>query len=141
MYRRHHAWLSADRTSYDVIEACSHVLPGRGQSEHKSPADREACDRLWRFFHNGIPKEERAWLELVGWIDYDDILLVDDIGDAFFEAPHVLVTRDHAHGFFAHTRTYIVPDRREDDPLAAEELIRASLFPNPIPEVEWQGRL
>lgn len=140
VFRRHHAWLSSDRRSYDINESCSHVLPGRGEILDKPPEERHACDRLWRFFHNEIPESERAWLEVVGWIDYDDILLIDDLGDAFYEPPHVLVTRDHAYGFFAHTKPFIVPDRQHDEHLLADELKRARLFPDPIPDVEWKNR-
>jgi hypothetical protein len=66
--------------------------------------DAELCQRVWRYFYNVVPEDERAWLEIVGWIDYDDILLVDDLGDAFHEPPHVLVNRGFPGILRAHAR-------------------------------------
>lgn len=137
--RRHHAWVSKDKKRYDFIDTCSHVVPHRHGFEKVPPRDEELCDRLWRFFHNEIPVAERAWLEVIGWIPYDDILIVDDLGDAYNESPHVLVERVHRFGFFAHQRSFIQLDRdRESGILHPEELRRARLFPNPIPDVEWK---
>jgi hypothetical protein len=135
--RRHHAWISKDGKRFDFIDTCSHVLPYRNGFAKAPPRDEELCERLWRFYHNAIPPDERAWLEVVGWIPYDDILLVDDLGDAFNEPPHVLATRGHAHGFFAQTRSFLRGDRDMDsEPLDAAKLRRIKLFPEPIPDVE-----
>jgi hypothetical protein len=43
---------------------------------------------------------------MVGWIPLDDIFFVDDLGDAFNEPPHLIVTRDDRHGF---SRTHARP--------------------------------
>ena len=135
--RRHHAWISADRKRFDFIDSCSHVVPHRYGFEKIPQRDEEQCDRLSRFFHNEIPETERGWLDVVGWIPLDDILLVDDLGDAFNEPPHILATRDHKYGFFAHTRAVLQLDRKtDDDHLDPSNLKRAELFPVPIPDVE-----
>lgn len=103
--------------------------------------DMKQCDRLWRFFYNEIPEDERGWLEIVGWIPLDDILAVDNLGDAFNEPPHILAMRDHRHRFFTHTRVFLQPDRDPDsDHLDPGNLKRMSLFPDPIPDVEWKHR-
>jgi hypothetical protein len=137
--RRHHAWVSKDKKRYDFIDTCSHVVPHRHGFEKVPPRDEQMCDRLWRFFHNEIPEAERAWLEVVGWIPYDDILIVDDLGDAYNEAPHVLVERAHRFGFFAHQRSFIHFDRgRDSEILHPEDLRKSRLFPTPIPDVEWK---
>jgi hypothetical protein len=138
--RRHHAWISKDRKKFDFIDSCSHVVPHRSGFDKAAQRDEQLCEQLWRFFHNAIPPEERAWLEVVGWIPLDDIVLVDDLGDAFNEPPHILVTRDHKHGFFAHERAYLVRDRDEGEHVPAEDLRKVKLFPDPIPDVEWSQR-
>jgi len=139
--RRHHAWISANRKKFDVVDSCSHVMPHRNEFDKVPRRDEELCDRVWRFFYNEIPEGERGWLEVVGWIKLDDILLVDDLGDAFNEPPHIVATRDHKYGFFAHTREILQLDRdSDDDHLEVDELKRTRLFPDPIPEVEWKGR-
>jgi hypothetical protein len=137
--QRHHAWISKDRKSFDFVDTCSHVVPHRNGFDKVPERDEELCDRLWRFYHNEIPQDERGWMEVVGWIPYDDILLVDDLGDAYNEPPHVLVTRDHQHGFFAHKRAFVMFDRTDDEKhIPVEELKRVNLFPEPIPDVEWR---
>jgi hypothetical protein len=101
-------------------------------------------------FHNAVPEGHRAWVMHVDWIDFDDVLLVDDLGDAIHEPPHVLVTRDREHGFFSRVRAFIEPQHvrgpgplvpppgRELRPL--EELRREQLFPDPLPDVELGAR-
>lgn len=139
--RRHHAWLTQDRKRYDYLDTCSHVVPHRNGFDKVPGRDEELCERVWRYFHNEIPEDERAWLEIVGWIDYDDILLVDDLGDAFNEPPHVLVNRG-IHGFFSHTRAFLQLDRNGSrDPYDPAELRRANLFPDPIPDVQWRDHM
>ncbi len=140
-FRRHHAWISKDRKRYDFVDACSHVLPHRNGFDKVPERDEELCERLWRFFHNEIPPDERGWFDVIGWIRLDDILLVDDLGDVFNEPPHILVRREHENGFFAHSRAFVEVDhgaKRESYP--ASELRRAKLFPDPIPDVEWKQR-
>jgi hypothetical protein len=139
IFERHHAWISKSRKSYDVVDSCSHVIPHRNGFDKVPDRDEEACERVWRFFHNEIPRDERAWLETVGWIRLDDILLVDDLGDIFNEPPHVLVTREHKYGFFGHVRQYLELDRHDThERLDPDELRRVNLFPDPIPDVEWK---
>jgi hypothetical protein len=141
IFRRHHAWLSKDRKRFDYLESCSHVVPHRNGFDKVPERNAELCERVWRYFYNVVPEDERAWLEIVGWIDYDDILLVDDLGDAFHEPPHVLVNRG-PRGFFAHTRELLQLDRdHARDPYDPAKLRRTRLFPDPIPDVEWRERL
>lgn len=149
-YRRHHAWLSEDGESFDVLESCSHTEPRGRDHEEELGLDKERCDRAWRFFHHEIPEAQRAWVLHVGWIPLDDILLVDDLGDAFNQSPHLLVTQDHAHGFFSNVKTFIqrepnyspapIAPPREWKVRPIEELNRISLFPDPLPDVEITDR-
>jgi hypothetical protein len=135
IFRRHHAWVTPDRKRFDVIESCSHVTPGGSRVEE--PQGDEACERLWRYFHSEVPKSERAWLETVGWISLDDIHLVDDLGDAAYDPPHLLVTRDHQYGFFTRVRSDLVLNEdRPTDRIDSAALKRAKLYPDPIPNVK-----
>ena len=147
-FRRHHAWISTDRKSYDMLESCSHVMPHRHGFDMVPERDEELCERVWRYFHNEIPEAERAWVVHVGWIPLDNILLVDDLGDAFHEPPHLLVTRDHAHGYFTHVKTYLELEKasgtrgfaRASEFRPIDEFKRGEMFPNPIPDVEWKSQ-
>lgn len=136
IFRKQHAWVTPDRKRFDVIETCSHITPGHSRVDKAAQHD-EACERLWRYFYNEIPQGERAWLEMAGWIPLDDILLVDDLGDAANDPPHLLVTRDHRHGFFTRVRRSLVLNGdRSDKYIDPATLKRAKLFPDPIPDVE-----
>jgi hypothetical protein len=110
------------------------------------PHDDQRCERAWRFYHNAIPGDQRAWILHVGWIMLDDVLLVDDLGDIVNDPPHILAMRGAQHGFFTRTRLYIRPEespgahppltpKPELRPL--EDVKRLSLFPDPLPDVEW----
>lgn len=134
---RRHAWLSDDRRSWDTAGTCSHVLPGPGHEGDQ--ADREACDRLWRYFYNGVPERNRAWFDTYALVHYDEILLVDELGDAFFDPPHLLIERG-PEGFFTDIRQFLVQDRQRDELRDVAQLARATLFPHEIPEVEWESR-
>jgi hypothetical protein len=145
---RHHAWVSQDGLTYDVREECSHVVPHRNGFDYMPEHDKEACERRWRFFYSEVPADQRAWVIHVGFVPYDDILLVDDLGDAAHEPPHLLVTRDHQAGYFDRVRVFLErePGRRSpldaptDDPWQPiEDLERAVMFPDPIPDVELEN--
>jgi hypothetical protein len=66
IFRRYHAWVTPDRIRFDLIKTCSHITPGRSEFDKAPQRDEEPCDRLRRYFHNEVPKGERAWLEMVG---------------------------------------------------------------------------
>ena len=78
-----------------------------------------------------MAEENRARLEVIGWVHFDDILLVDEIGDGYNEPPHVLVQRDPTYGFFRNTRAFVTQNQQLHP---ADELKRDKLFPDPIPE-------
>ena len=97
----------------------------------------EDAARLWRYFYSeAIPADERAWFETVGWIPLDDILLVDDLGDAFHPPPHLLVKRNHEHGFFTDVRSFLTLNDGTGERLDPADLRRAKLFAEEIPEPE-----
>jgi hypothetical protein len=74
---------------------------------------------------------------VVGRIPLDDILLVDDLGDAANDPPHLLVTRDHRHGFFTRVRqSLILNGDRSAEHIDPAALKRAKLYPDPISDVE-----
>jgi hypothetical protein len=48
---------------------------------------------------------QRSHIEMVGLIPLGNIFLVDDLGDGYNDPPHLLVIRDHQHGFFTKVRS------------------------------------
>jgi len=48
---------------------------------------RDKVHEVWR----KLPDENQAWYEAIGLMHYDRIVLVDEIGDAWHQGPHILV--------------------------------------------------
>lgn len=132
--RRHHAWISPSRKQYDFVDTCSHL---RGDRE-ANPSEDDRCDRLWRYFHTEVAEAERAWLDLVGWVRYDDLILVDDLGDAYHPYPHLLTMRDKEHGLFYRTKWYLmVGSGPSEEALPLQGMRRRREFPVPVPDIPW----
>ena len=47
-----------------------------------------------------VPQQNRAWFYRLGFVHYDRILAVDEVGDSRHEGPHLLAEFDREHGPF-----------------------------------------
>lgn len=134
--KRFDAWFKKDEGIYDYYPGCNDAA--RNYNIYQTQPDQEEielCDRL-RSYMRTIPEEERAYFELRGWIHFDDILLIDDIGDSYFDPPHVLVARTAASGFFRRMNGFISQRYGSGkDVWQVDHLRRMALFPDPIPDV------
>jgi len=131
VFENYHAWLSADKKSYDFIHDCNSAGWQANRWWSRRQDESEFCKRLRNYANWGMPEENRARLQTIGWIHLDDIVLVDDIGDTVFEPPHLLVNRTPRYGFFRHVRSFVEDGNQL---LPADELRRKKLFPDPIPD-------
>lgn len=88
---RHFAYLSDDGKSWDAAmvvndaQSLSYDDPWLGEEQVSDK--RHAIYEFWK----KIPEANRAWLEVVGVIPFDDILDIDEVGDEYVQAPHVYV--------------------------------------------------
>jgi len=89
--QRFFAYLSDDGKSWDaamaVNEAKSSPLEDPWLGEDRHGEHRQAIYEFW----NKIPNPNRAWLEVVGIVPFDDILDIDDLGDEHVPMPHIYV--------------------------------------------------
>lgn len=135
--KRFDAWFKPDEGTYDYVPLCDHTA--RNYNLYRTQHDveqTEVCDRIRQYMRT-IPEDERAYFELRGWIHFDDILLVDDIGDAHFDPPHILASRTARSGFFRRVEGFILQRYGSDTRFqVADGLERKPLFPDPIPEIE-----
>jgi Restriction endonuclease len=87
--KRYFAYLADDGKSWDaamaVNEARSRTYEDPWLGEDRHDEKRQAIYDFWV----KIPEANKAWLEVVGIVLFDDILDVDDLGDKYVEAPHV----------------------------------------------------
>lgn len=87
--QRFFAYLADDGKSWDAAMAVNEARrptcddPWLGENLHDER--RQAICEFW----NKIPEANRAWLEVVGVLLFDDILDIDDLGDEYVQAPHV----------------------------------------------------
>lgn len=87
--RRFFAYLSDDGKSWDAAMAVNDALcsthddPWMGVNQ--SDGSREIIYAFW----SNIPDNNRAWVEVVGIIPFDDVLDIDDLGDDYVQAPHI----------------------------------------------------
>lgn len=87
------AWLSSDNEEWDVALASW----GNAYTVHDDPWNRptdaeEAINRMASDAWHQLPDDEKAWLYAEGIIPYENIVLIDDVGDDEFSGPHIFVT-------------------------------------------------
>jgi len=89
--QRYFAYLSDDGKSWDAAMAVNdarsqiHEDPWLGSDRHDEK--RQAIYEFW----SKIPEMNQAWFEVVGVVPFEDVLDIDDLGDEYFQAPHVYV--------------------------------------------------
>jgi len=86
---RYFAYLDDDSKSWDAAMAVNDAR----SSSHDDPwlgGDRshEKRNDIFQFWNN-IPEANKAWLEVVGIVPFDDILDIDELGDEYVRVPHV----------------------------------------------------
>ena len=87
------AWLSADSKEWDVAFASWGNAYSSSDDQWNQPSNaEEAINKLTSDAWHQFPADEKAWLYVDGIIPYENIVLIDDIGDDEFSGPHVFVT-------------------------------------------------
>ncbi|MBN5051795.1 restriction endonuclease [Stenotrophomonas maltophilia] len=86
---RNFAYLSDDGKSWDAAMA---VNEARSDSDQDPWLGEEWQDQMrpaiWSFWER-IPEANRAWLDVIGLVPFEDVLDIDDLGDEYVDAPHV----------------------------------------------------
>lgn len=97
--------------------------------------DSEKRTRYWRFWFD-IPEANRAWFNEMRVIPYERIMAVDELGDSFNDAPHLLVEyRTPEDPFERWSYRYLESARSYDSrTVTAERETRTKYFPDSIPE-------
>lgn len=88
-----------------------------------------------RYGQMHVPEQYQANLIELSTIHYDQILAVDEIGDAYHEPPHLLVDYEGRDSPFRRSKLFV--DRRpygSGNQIPVEELERHSFFPEQCPK-------
>jgi hypothetical protein len=126
------AWLSTDGTGWDIAFAAKRPAPREDNWSRATPAQRESYDTAMTCWSEFLDTE-KAWFRTSGIIPYDRILLVDDVGDEYFDGPHLWVT-DWRSGFagWFHDLSAIGSWGRNKDFDSHDDPGRESKFPEEV---------
>jgi hypothetical protein len=87
--QRFFAYIADDGESWDaamaVNDARGHVQDDPWMGAETYGEKRNAIFDFW----DKLPEANKAWLEVVGLVPFDNIIDIDDLGDEYVEAPHV----------------------------------------------------
>jgi hypothetical protein len=136
---RQMAWVSDDASDWDVLEKFDDSWPHHPQIVGlKDDRKKSEEENLYWSYWSSLPDKNRGWYITYALIHYDDILVVDEHGDAYHEGPHLLVDfrgrsspfrvfRDMIEFGGTYWRQHIYPDEKD----------RKRFFPKtPPPRVE-----
>jgi hypothetical protein len=88
------AWISPDDQQWDAaLMAFGSDLntddPWHEPESAQHAANVQRANEQWQQF----PVEERAWFQLIGVIPYQNIVVIDDIGDEYVENTHLYISQ------------------------------------------------
>lgn len=137
--RRMFGWLKTDEGTWDSIDRIDTSYPRYPELTaipYPGSPDEELARRFWEV---RVPKEEKAFVEELSAIHFDQIIAVDDIGDIHHEPPHLVVDFEGRTTPFRVARTFIEHSRTfGSDSFPLENVDRKNWFPQPLPEIEAQ---
>lgn len=108
LIRTHYAYLDDDGASWDAEERVRTNLCL--DDPWPKSVDNDLARRV-RNFWDKVPEANRAKLEVIAHIPYDDILAIDEGGDELFPFPHIYVRLDR--GGFSHGSELLRAGERE----------------------------
>lgn len=137
--KRYFAYLDDDGKHWDAAMALNKVRASRFEDPWRLDDENEDSLRQHASIYeawNNLPAANRAWLEVLGVLPFEDIIDIDELGDEYFESPHIYAqyhNRDSGpfRGFYVKVETTEGGDARilyVDD----AELDRVEVFPKEV---------
>lgn len=96
--RSHLAYFKDEGAEWDAMEVLRTNL--HFDDRWGKPTDHKLQTKLRNIWLD-VSEQNRAVLEVVGLIPYEQILAIDEVGDEWFMNPHVYLQVNDADGFFA----------------------------------------
>lgn len=131
LIKRFHAYVDKDKKEYDFDPRYNQALhyPSVFKADdNDAPKDRMA----FLDFHRNLPENKRSYYLELGYIPYEAVLDVDEMGDEYFDRPHIYVQRSLSGKLYA--RPYL-PSIHSDSnftrarPFNAGKFKRIKIFP------------
>ena len=127
--RKYFAYISDDGSQWDAAIAFDHARATREDpwrlEQENSPQLRNDIWDIW----NAFPPQNKAWLSVIGIIELNDVLEIDEIGDDVFEGPHVYVSFEPEPFDWVHAKLEDTRNSRITYPAGADDENRIILFP------------
>lgn len=139
-FREYYAWADPKNKEWDAFFQQDAGWPQHPQvyGLDKQRADAwPLSEKLRRYWYANIPPENRALFLVYGFIHYDRILALDEIGDMYNQGPHIIIERQGARSPFdwsVKLLEYRNGRRREGPPLS--ECERVDHLPKDVPDVK-----
>jgi len=95
---QYYAYVDWDKKEWDVIKSINAIrtFPDIFGLERNSFDPENLVDIANAYWNLNVPEENKAWAYTIRFIHYDSILAVDEMGDSYNQAPHILV--DYVQG-------------------------------------------
>jgi hypothetical protein len=102
LMQRHFAYLADDDKSWDAMFRWDDAINLSDDSWRKpvKVPDTQRSDAYGIWME--IPERNRAWFEVVGIVPFENVLDIDEIGDDWFDGPHVYAPFADRGGPFRH---------------------------------------
>jgi hypothetical protein len=131
LLHRHFAYLADDGKSWDAVLCCddaTHLQDDCWKSNENPDEKRGEAYRVWE----QLPEQNRAWLDVVGIVPFENVLDVDEIGDEYIEEPHIYAPFNGPNGpfcyFYARIQTTPIYECRRAYP-ESDQSDRTEKFP------------
>ena len=139
--RKFFAYVNWQTEEWDFIREANEAMPTYPHLYCLEPGDWDAygkCQIARAYWELHVPEERRAWAIEVGTIEYERILLCDELGDRYHEGPHLLVEFVDGWPFNRLERWIESADGYSKRLPSPDESKRLSFFPKPIPDEREQ---
>jgi hypothetical protein len=138
-----YAWWDVESETYDIIPEVDISWPRHPELAGVTPPGHEHQDHAHRFWTIRTPESNQAHLIEISLLHYDQILAIDELGDAYHEGPHLFIDFEGRETPFRKSvlfvRKYGVGGPVE---VRVEKLKKQAFFPTPLPDIsedEWRA--
>jgi hypothetical protein len=141
--REHWAWIKPDEGKWDALDEIDLGFPRHpelyGGMPERAEEALEREEQARRFWTTQVPDSEQAHLRILGFVHYDRIVALDDVGDRFHPPPHLLLACMRPNELFDDLVEVIEHGYGYSDKMwRVRELERARLFPSPVPQMTFE---
>lgn len=99
VFRRHMAALDKDSKHWDFIRSVNEVSLPRDY-QRRTTKEQQKIESEAKQAWSKMPDDQKAYLEVIGFIPYDRIIEIDEDGDPSIQDPHIFVTYQGVFGPF-----------------------------------------